>query len=165
MFQSEDIGSWAATLVQIHIVLQWGEPLQHWHDQSRMQSHLEECFEEELSLFPLSSVSHAVKRSRLKHLLQFTAFLRGQKVTMTWWSVKAVVATWFHFKCVGLCSSSNTDNWKCSTCSMYRFLLKIVLDFAFVCHFTLHNLQLTAIRLRPKRMYREPQSHKGGLKI
>ena len=87
------------------------------YDQSRMRSHLEECFEEELSRFPLSSVP--VKRSRLKHLLQFTAFVRGQKGTMTWWSVKAVVATWFHFKCVGLCSSSNTDNWKCSTCSMY----------------------------------------------
>ena len=77
------------------------------YDQGRMQDHLEECFEkEELSLFPPSSVP--VKRSGLRHLF-----------VKVYCFCKTPECTWFHFKCVGLCSSSNTDNWKCSTCCMY----------------------------------------------
>ena len=62
------------------------------YDQSRMRSHLVECFEkEELSLFSPSLVP--VKRSRLRHMfVKVCCFcIRGQNVMMSWWSVKAAV--------------------------------------------------------------------------
>ena len=88
------------------------------YDQSRMRSHLEECFEkEELTLFPPSSVP--VKRSRLRHLfVKVNCFCKRPESYDDMVECEGC-STWFHFKCVGLCSSSNTDNWKCSTCSMY----------------------------------------------
>ena len=88
------------------------------YNQSTMRSHLEECFEkEELSLFPPSPVP--VKRSRLRHLfVKVYCFCKRPESYDDMVECEGC-STWFHFKCVGLCSSSNTDNWKCSTCSMY----------------------------------------------
>ena len=88
------------------------------YDQSRMRSHLVECFEkEELSLFSPSLVP--VKRSRLRHMfVKVCCFCKRPECYDVMVECEGC-STWFHFKCVGLCSSSNTDNWKCSTCSMY----------------------------------------------
>ena len=173
MFQSEDIGSWAATLVERCLcvtVFQMGHfpiayqcswwsciaqlykmgcwwwpyfqcsnrkelktvdssalqmhnisvamgknPHNNDYNQSRMRSHLEECFEkEELSLFSPSLVP--VKRSRLRHLfVKVYCFCKRPESYDDMVECEGC-STWFHFKCVGLCSSSNTDNWKCSTC-------------------------------------------------
>ena len=113
MFQSEHIGFSIANTYSVGM----GEnPRNIDYNQSAMRSHLEECFEkEELSPFPPSSVP--VKKSRLKHVfVKVYCFCKRPK------SYNMIecegCSTWFHFKCVGLCSSCNTDSWKCFTCSL-----------------------------------------------
>ena len=59
-------------------------------------------------------------------------------------------STWFRFKCVGLCSNSDTDNWKCSTCSIYvsmsfkiLFLVSCSHTLFLIGQHTLHNFYIT----------------------
>ena len=64
------------------------------------------------------------------------------------------------------CSSSDGDNWKCSTCSMY-WSFKILLDLAIlflIGQHTLHNfhLLLTAVRVTDyNMMYGGPNLTRG----
>ena len=53
-----------------------------------------------------------------------------------WW------LPYYHFKCVGLCSSSNTDSWKCSTCSLCwcHYCFFFLLDVAIHVHRGQHTL-------------------------
>ena len=76
------------------------------YNQSTMQSHLEECFEKEkLSPFPPSSVP--VKKRRLRY--RDYCFCKGPESYDDMIECEDC-STWFHFKCVGLCSRSNTAN-------------------------------------------------------
>ena len=95
--------------LQMHIVLQWARTRNIDYNQSAMRSHLEECFEkEELSLFLQSSVP--VKKSRLKHVfVKVYCFCKRPECYDNMIECEGC-STWFHFKCVGLCSSSNTDS-------------------------------------------------------
>ena len=82
-----------------------------------MRSHLEQCFEtEELSAFPPSP--RPIRKSRLKHL-SIQVYCDCQRPECYDDMIECDGCTkWFHFKCVGLCSDSITDDWMCSTCSM-----------------------------------------------
>ena len=84
------------------------------YDQGLMRSHLEQCFEtEELSAFPPSP--RPIRKSRLKHL-SIQVYCDCQRPECYDDMIECDGCT--HFKCVGLCSDSITDDWMCSTCSM-----------------------------------------------
>ena len=71
-----------------------------------------------------------------------------------------------------ICSSPDADNWKCSTCSMYRsfkilFLVRFSYTLFLIGEHTLHNfhLMLTAIRVMDYDiMYGGPNLTKGAPK-
>ena len=125
----------------------------------------------------LTSVQQKLETCELPHYMQMHIVWQWVRTPATLTTTKVQCegfSTSFHFKCVGYCSNSDTDNWKCSTCSVY-VLMSFKILFLVICsrtlfligQHTLHNfnLQLTATRVTDyNMMYGGPNLTRGASK-
>ena len=89
-------------------------------DQSRMRSHLIQCFEEhKLEGFPLSSCHpDQLNRTKLAHrVIRLYCTCRMPEAFDTKMVACDTCEKWFHYKCVGIKKRARLATWVCRTCN------------------------------------------------